>query len=113
MDNVLVIESGKLRDLIEFYTSTATKDDGGGYPASTKTLAFSMLCEVVPKGSVRSYEGNKTEFTEGWQVRLRYEEGRIPNESMIAKFNNEEFVIKGIENVLNRNRVLKMILTKK
>lgn len=113
MDNVLVIESGRLRDLIEFHTATATKDEGGGYPASTKTFSFSMLAEVKPKGSSRTYEGNKTEYTEGWEIRMRYEEGRIPNESMIAKFNNEQFVIKGIENVLNRNRVLKIILTKK
>lgn len=113
MANVLELEAGALRDKIEFYTTTATKDDGGGYPSSTKTLAFSMLCESKPKGSTRTYEGNKTEYTEGWEIKLRYETGRVPNESMIAKFNNEYLVIKGIENVLNRNRVLKIILTKK
>lgn len=113
MDNVLVLEAGRLRDKIEFHTAAATKDDGGGFPNSTKTLAFSMLCESKPKGSIKTYEGNKTEYTEGWEIRLRYEAGRVPNESMIAKFNNEQFVIKGIENVLNRNRVLKILLTKK
>ena len=113
MDNVLSLNAGQLRDSIEFYTSTATKDDGGGFPTSTKTLVYSMLCQSRPKGSVKSYEGNKTEYTETWEVMMRYETDRVPTESMLAKFNGEDFLIKGIENVMNRNLVLKIILVKK
>ena len=111
--DVLSLNAGELRDSIEFYTSTATQDDSGGFPTSTKALAFTMLCKSMPKGSTRTYEGNKTEYTEVWEVWMRYEVGRIPNESMIAKFLSKDFIIKGIENVLNRNKVLKLILVRK
>ena len=113
MDNVLSLNAGQLRDSIEFYTSNAIKDDSGGFPSSQKTLAFTMLCQSMPKGSTKSYEGNKTEYTEVWNILMRYEIGRVPDESMLAKFNSEWFLIKGIENVKNRNLVLKIILVKK
>ncbi len=57
--DILSINAGELRDSIEFYTASSTKDDGGGYAASTKTLAFSMLAKVVPKSSKKTYEGGK------------------------------------------------------
>ena len=113
MADVLALNSGMLRDTIEFYMTTATQDDAGGFPTSTKTLAFSMLAKINPKGSVRTYEGNKTEFTETCEVLMRYETDRVPNESYLAKFGNEWFQIKGIENVLRRNLVLKLILVRK
>ncbi len=113
MGNVLSLNAGELRDKVEFYTTTATKDDSGGYPVSTKTLAFEKLVKAEPKGSLKTYEGSKTEFIESWNILTRYETGRVPNESMLVKFRDEWFVIKGIENVLARNLVLKLIIVKK
>jgi head-tail adaptor len=113
MDDVLIINPGMLRDTVEFYTTTATQDDAGGFPTSTKTLAFSMLTSIKPKGSVRNYEGGKTEFIETWEVLMRYETDRIPTESYLVKYGDEWFQIKGIENVLRRNLVLKLVLVRK
>ena len=110
---VLSINAGELRDSIEFYTTSSTKDDGGGYAASTKTLAFSMLAKVVPKPSKKTYEGGKVEYTDTWEVMMRYETGRVPSESYKVKYNNEYFSILGIENVMNRNLVLKLTIVKK
>lgn len=110
---VLSINAGELRDSIEFYTASSTKDDGGGYAASIKTLAFSMLAKVEPKPSKKIYEGSKVEYTDTWEVMMRYETGRVPNESYKVKYNNEYFSILGIENVMNRNLVLKLTIVKK
>ncbi len=111
--DILSINAGELRDSIEFYTASSTKDDGGGYAASTKTLAFSMLAKVVPKSSKKTYEGGKVEYTDTWEIKMRYETGRVPNESYKVKYKDEFFSIIGIENVLNRDLVLKLTIVKK
>jgi len=109
----LSINAGELRDRIEFYTTSSTKDDGGGYAASTKTLAFGMFARVEPKPSKKSYEGGKVEYTDTWEIKMRYEAGRVPSESYKVKYKNEFFSIIGIENVMNRNLVLKLTIVKK
>ncbi len=111
--DILSINAGELRDSIEFYTTSSTKDDGGGYAASTKMLAFSMLAKVEPKPSKKVYEGSKAEYTDTWEVKMRYEADRVPTESYKVKYNNEYFSIIGIENVMNRNLVLKLTIVKK
>lgn len=113
MANVLSVNAGELREVIEFYTTSSVKDEGGGFPESTKTLSFTKMAKVEPNGSLKTYEGSKTEFVETWNVLIRYESGRVPNESMLVKFKGNWFVIKGIENVLSRNLVLKLIIVKK
>lgn len=111
--DVLSLNAGDLREQLEFYTTTSTKDDAGGYGASTKTLAFTKLAKVVPKISKRSYEGNKLEFTETWEVLMRYEPTQVPDETYKVKFKNEYFSIIGIENVMSRNLVIKLTMVKK
>lgn len=111
--DILSLNAGELREELEFYTTTSTKDDAGGYAASTKTLAFTKLAKVTPKISSKSYEGGKVEFTETWEVLMRYETGRVPNESYKVKFKNEYFSIIGIEDVMSRNLVLKLTMIKK
>jgi head-tail adaptor len=107
------LNAGELRDKIDFYTTTATKDDAGGYGTSTKTFAFSMLCKVEIEQSKKSFEGSKVEYIDTWKVKLRYENGRIVNESHLAKFNNEFFSIISVKNVMNRNLVQEIILVKR
>lgn len=111
--DVLSLNPGELREQLEFYTAASTKDDSGGYSASNKTLAFTKLAKVMPKASKNSYEGKKTEFVETWEVLMRYETGRVPNESHKVKFKGEYFSIIGIENVMSRNLVLKITMVKK
>lgn len=111
--DILSLNVGELREQLEFYTTTSTKDDAGGYAASTKTLAFTKLAKVTPKTSKKSYEGGKVEFTETWEVLMRYETGRVPNESYKAKYKDEFFSIIGVENVMSRNLVLKLTMVKK
>jgi len=113
MDDVLRLNAGDLRDRIEFYTTSAVKDDGGGFPVSTKTLAFSMLAKVLPKGSLKSYQGNTTEWVESWDIRIRYENDRVPVEEMLVKFKNDWFVILGIQNLKSRNLVLQLTIARK
>jgi len=113
MDDVLRLNAGDLRDRIEFYTTSAVKDDGGGFPTSTKTLAFSMLAKVLPKGSLKTYEGENTEYIETWRVRIRYENGRVPFEQMLVKFRDDWFSILGIQNLKARNLVLELIIARK
>lgn len=111
--DILALNAGELRDKIEFYTTTATKDDAGGYATSTKTLAFDMLCKVEVEPSKRTFEGSKVEYIDTWKIKMRYETGRIPNESHLAKFNNEFFSIISVKNVMNRNLVQEIILVKR
>lgn len=113
MDDVLALNPGELRETISFYTSTAQDDGAGGFEGRVETLAFSMLCMVNPKGSVRAYEGNKTEYVEVWDLLMRYETGRVPTTSMLAKYNGNTFTILGIENVKARNLVLKVKIARK
>jgi len=108
MDDSLRIEAGKLRERISFYTTAATQDEAGGFPESTKTFAFSVACMLAPKISMRTYEGQKTEFTETWDLLMRYDSNLVPDGQMLAFFRNEYFNILGIENVLTRNLVLKI-----
>jgi head-tail adaptor len=111
--DILALNAGELRDKIEFYTTTATKDDAGGYATSTKTLAFEMLCKVEVETSKKVFEGSKVEYIDTFKIKMRYETGRIPNESHLAKFNNEFLSIIGVKNVMNRNLVLELTLVKR
>jgi len=81
----LSINAGELRDRIEFYTTASTQDDGGGFSASTKTLAFAMFARVEPKPSKKVFEGGKVEYTDTWEIKMRYETGTVPNESYKVK----------------------------
>jgi len=113
MVDVLTLNAGILRDEVSFYTVTSTRDDAGGFLPSTKTLSFVSLANVVPDGSQRTFEANKNEYVESYKVKMRYETGKVPNESMMAFFNSTWFNIISIENVMNRNLVLNLILVKK
>lgn len=113
MEGILSLNPGQLREQIDFYTTTSTKDDGGGYPTSAKTFAYTMPCMLNPKGSIKSYEGMKTEYVEVWDLLMRWETGRVPSESMLAYFRGEYFNILGIENVLTRNLTLKLKIARK
>lgn len=110
MANVLVLNAGELRSKIEFYNASATRDDAGGYSASTKTLAFTMFAKVEQKKSFSSELGLKVENIEEWNVQMRYENGCYPNESMFAKYDGKYFNIIGIRNVMNRNLVVEFTM---
>jgi hypothetical protein len=101
-----------LRDEIEFWVTTAIPNGSGGF-TSTNALSFKMLAKVEPKGSNKLQSGATTIFEDLAYVWIRREEGFIPNEQMLVKYDSGTYRIISIENIQNRNKVLKIIIAKR
>lgn len=108
----VVLNFSDLRDELEFWTTTPTPNDNGGF-TTTNALSFKILAKVQPKGSNKLQSGATTIFEDLAYVWIRKEDGYVPNEQMLVKYQGGTYRIISIENVQNRNKVLKIIIAKR
>ena len=107
----VVLNFSDLRDEIELYNLNKTKTNSGGFD-TTKVLAFKILAKVTPKGSVKSDTDNKIYYEESFDILIRREDGFIPNKDQQVKYGGSFFKILGIQDIGNRNKVLKLVIAK-
>jgi head-tail adaptor len=106
----VVLNFGDLRDQIGFYTVTPTADGGGGY-TSTKTLSFEIFAKIVPNGRAKIDGQGIQIFQEVFDVWIRNEV--TINDTMLVKYNSKDYRILFVENVENRNKILKLRIATK
>ena len=98
-----MINAGRLRQLLEFYSVVTVKND---YNESENTLKylFRTKGEQIQSETETGVNADGTDISGIVSFRVRY--NRRIKTKMVVKFNGEEFVITNLDNRFGRNREL-------
>lgn len=101
----LILPAGSLRQSITILEPTTTTDVSG--TATAYSTFLTTRCAIDVLSGTDQWKDGQVTSVEQLVVTMRYVPGVVP--SMMVTWNGETFIIRAIENVQKRNRVLKLL----
>lgn len=94
---------GKMRSKIIFQSATSTAIGGGGVD-TVYNDTLTTNCEAKPLRSSRDLSEYQTVLKNGYQFKIRYRDGFIPDKDMLISFKSKLYTINSIDPDVNEQQ---------
>lgn len=98
-----MIEAGKLKHKLEFYSIIKTTSDSG-FATTSKQLLFKCKSQKLKSSGTLNYQSKELFHTNEIQFKVRY--NKLLNDKLIVKFENIEYKITFIDYNQNDNSAI-------